>query len=108
MAHGFVRFVRVYCPVPVSIAVCGLFGALSTIRRVAEYACLPVGANATLMLHVAPTASVLLQVRDVMMNWPGFAPASPIELMFSVVLPLLVSVNVNGALVVRLACVPKL
>ena len=60
------------------------------------------------MLHVAPTASVLPQVRDVMMNWFGLAPASPIELMFKIALPVLARMNVCEGLVVRRGTVPKL
>jgi hypothetical protein len=80
--------------VPASVAVCGLLGALSAICKVALKLPVRFGANATLTLHVAPTASVFPQVRDVMMNWPGSVPASPIELKFKVALPVLARMNV--------------
>jgi hypothetical protein len=96
-----------YGAVPVSVAVCGLLGALSAIRKVALKFPERLGANATLMLHVALTANVFPQVRDVMMNWPGLVPASPIELMFRIALPVLARTNVCEGLVVRRGTVPK-
>src|SRR5690349_13555695 len=53
-----------YWPVPVSVAVCGLPGALSLTCRVALYVALLLGVNTTLMLHDEPAANVLVQVRD--------------------------------------------
>jgi hypothetical protein len=55
---------RYYCPVPVSVAVCGLLGALSLTCSVALYVALLFGENTTLMLHEEPAANVLVQVRD--------------------------------------------
>jgi hypothetical protein len=59
------------------------------------------------MVQFAPTGRVVPQVRDEMMNCPGLAPVSPIELMVSAAVPVLVSVKVCGALVVRRGTVPK-
>ena len=58
------RRVSFYWPVPVSVAVCGLPGALSLTCRVALYVALLLGENTTLMLHEEPAANVLVQVRD--------------------------------------------
>src|SRR4051794_33281012 len=52
-----------YSPVPVRVAVCGLPDALSLTWRVALYAVpLLCGENVTLMVQLAPTASVPPQV----------------------------------------------
>src|SRR5215472_4725083 len=59
------------------------------------------------MLHDEPAASVLVQVRDWIANWFALAPPMLIELIVSDAVPVFVSVKVNGALVVRRACVPK-
>src|SRR5437764_14767388 len=60
------------------------------------------------MLHDEPAASVLVQVRDWIANWFALAPPRLIELIVSDAVPGLDRMNVNGALVVRRACVPKL
>src|ERR1700740_806294 len=60
------------------------------------------------MLHDEPAASVLVQVRDWIANWFALAPPRLIELIVSDAVPVFDSVKVNGALVVRRACVPKL
>src|SRR5438270_9911762 len=72
------------------------------------YVALFVGENTTLMLHDEPAASVLVQVRDWIANWFALAPPRLIELIVSDAVPGLDRMNVNGALVVRRACVPKL
>ena len=98
---------RSYCPVPVSVDVCGLVGALSTTRRFAVRAPLRVGAKLTLTVQFAPGARLVPQVRDEMMNCPGFAPTKPIELIVAVAVPVFVSVKVCGALVLPRVTVPK-
>ena len=51
-----------YWPVPDSVAVWGLPGALSAIRKVAVKAPARLGAKLTLMVQVAPAAKVAPQV----------------------------------------------
>src|SRR5246127_657622 len=60
------------------------------------------------MVHDEPAARVLVHVRDWIANWCALAPPMLIELIVSDAVPVFVSVKVNGALVVRRACVPKL
>src|ERR1700686_361329 len=72
---------KCYCPVPDSVAVCGVPGALSLTRKAAVKAPLPVGANVTLIVQFAPTAKVVPHVLDEIKNWPGLAPPRLIELL---------------------------
>jgi len=96
-----------YCPVPLSVAICGLVGALSTTRRLAVRAPLRVGAKFTVMVQFAPGAKLAAQVRDEMTNCPGFAPLSPIALIVNRAVPLFVSVNVCAVPWLPRVTVPK-
>ena len=57
-----VRLATGLVPVPVKLICCGLVGSELAIRSVAVLLPLAVGLNVTLMLQVAPTASVVVQV----------------------------------------------
>ena len=51
-----------YCPVPVSVAVCGLLGALSTTCSVAEKVFRDLGEKVTLIVQLAFIARLLPQL----------------------------------------------
>ena len=71
-----------YVPVPESSITCGLEEALSTIKTVPDFGPCVFGEKATLILQLAPAATLLRQV-EVMANWP----ATLIDAMLSAVLP---------------------
>ena len=98
---------RCYCPVPVSVAVCGLLGALSLTCRVPFWTPLLVGEKRTLMVQFAPTPKLVPHVVDGIENWLAFVPPMRIELIVSNAVPELVSVKVVVA-DERRATVPKL
>ena len=87
---------------PESSITCGLEDALSMIETVPDLGPCVFGEKVTLILQLAPAATLMWQV-EVMANWP----AAFIEEMFSAVLPVFVSVTVCGALVVPVACFLK-
>jgi hypothetical protein len=83
--------------VPDSGTVCGLFEALSVIVRFPVRNPSWVGVKVTLILQLAPTASVLPQGFEL-----GVCAKSPLVvmlLMFTVAVPVLVTVTVFGPLV---------
>ena len=92
----------VQSPIPESSITCGLEEALSTIETVPDFGPCVFGEKATLILQLAPAATLLRQV-EVMANWP----ATFMEEMFSAVLPVFVSVTLCGALVLPAACFLK-
>ena len=101
-----VRLVQVvvsekFCTVPMMGTVCGLPAALSVTLSDAVALPLPplaVGVKVTLMVQLESGASEAPQL-FVCANSLAFAPASPIEAIVNVALPLLVSVTGREALV---------
>jgi len=94
-------------PVPLSAAVCGLPVALSATLTDALRAPTAVGANFTLMVHVAAGASEAPHV-CVWEKSPGFVPTIVIDVMVIATVPVFLSVNTFAALVTPVATVPKL
>jgi hypothetical protein len=89
-------------PDPLSATPCGLPVAESITERVPVNAPFDKGVNVTEIVHLAPTASVAVQVL--------VCPKPPLGRMavsVTDVVPVLVSVTVFGALVVPLSCVPN-
>ena len=82
-------------PVPVSGQVWGLFAALSEIVRVPERVPIAVGVKDTLIVQLAPGATLAPQVFDCEKS-----PLIAMLLMVSAAVPVLVSVTVSGALAV--------
>jgi len=98
-----VRACADYVPVPESSITCGLEDALSMIETVPDFGPCVFGEKVTLILQLAPAATLFPQV-EVTANWP----ATLIDAMLSAVLPVFVSVTFCGALVVPVACLLKL
>jgi len=94
-------------PVPFSAAVCGLPVALSATLTDALRAPTAVGANFTLMVHVAAAASEAPHV-CVWEKFAAFVPAIVIDVMVIAAVPVFLSVNTFAALVTPVATVPKL
>lgn len=86
-------------PVPVRVMACGLPEALSVMLTDAERLPEAVGVKVTLIEQLPPAATGLPQVL-LSAKSPEFAPVTPTVLMFSVVLPLLLTVTIWAALVV--------
>ena len=93
-------------PVPVRSTLCGLPGALSVTATLALRLPVAVGANATLIVHVALAASDAGQSLDCVKS-VGFVPARVTPLIVSGAVPLLRSVDVCAALVAPTTCEPK-
>ncbi len=94
-------------PVPKRLMLCGLSPALSFSVRDAVRDPPDVGMKVTLIVQFAPGKTVTPQVVADCEKSPLFVPVKNIELMFSVSLPLFVTVTVCAALVVATACVVK-
>src|SRR5689334_8705759 len=91
-------------PTPVSATFCGLLVALSVKLRVPVRVPIAVGVNVTLTVHEPFTATVAPQVVALLAK----SPVTPMLLIFSVAVPVLVSVTVFAAVVVFSNFVPKL
>ena len=91
-------------PVPVSVTVCGLLGALSVNVSAPVRAPNTVGVKVTFTVHLAAAARVVPQVLDKIAKLPLMA----ILLMLSGPPPLLVRVTVLAVLVVLMTWLPKL
>ena len=72
-------------PVPERPAVCGLFGALSVTANVALSVPTIDGVKVTLMVQLAPAATLALQLL-VWAKSPGLAPVKPMLVIVSAVL----------------------
>src|SRR6266550_3703190 len=83
------------CPVPFRATICGLFGALSVNDSVPLRAPFLVGVKVTLAAQFAPAATVAPQV--LLEMWKS--PLAVMLEIFSVAVPVLVSVTVWGELV---------
>jgi len=95
-ARGVAEF-----PVPLRAKVCGLAGALSVICRLAWRAPVTLGVKVTPIVQVALAATAApAQVLEANAKSLAFAPVSATALIFSVALPLFVTVTITGALVV--------
>jgi hypothetical protein len=94
-------------PVPVKGTVWGLPGASSVNDRLALNAKADKGVKVTETVQVDDAARVVLQVFDEIAKLLAFVPVIAIELMFSVALPVFVSVVVMGAEVVFNVWLPK-
>ena len=93
-------------PVPVSFTVWGLLEALSVIEREALLEPVAAGVKVTLIVQLAPAATLLPQVW-VCAKSPGLDPVKLKPVILSVAVPLLVRVTVFGALVVPCFWSPK-
>jgi hypothetical protein len=93
-------------PVPVRTAVCGLPASLSVTLNVAVAAPAVVGRNVTLMVQLAPTASVLPQLL-VCANNADDTPPMVTEMEVAVAALLLVRVTVCPGLVVLMVWLPN-
>lgn len=93
-------------PEPVSVTVWGLLGALSLIDREALREPVVAGVNVTLIVQLAPTATLLPQVL-LCAKSPGSDPVKLKLVIVSVEVPLLVRVTFFAALVVPCFCFPK-
>src|SRR2546429_205001 len=92
----------VLLPVPLRVTDCGLSPALSVMVTLALRDPVAAGVNVTLIVQVAPAASVLGLIGQVLV-WaksPALVPAMPIELMVRSAVPLFLSVTVWAALAV--------
>src|SRR5579863_8949111 len=87
-------------PVPLSVIVCGLPVSLSVMVTAAARAPVAVGVNVTLMVQFPLFAATELPQLFVCAKSPLFAPVTPMLMIFSAALPVLVSVTVWAALVV--------
>jgi len=95
-------------PVPVIGTVCGLAGALSVRMKVAERVPVAFGEKLIETLHVAPAGNVSPEhPSSTCVKSSGFAPRVAALLMNSEPSPLFVIVMDCGALVVFIACAPK-
>src|SRR5512132_4471659 len=93
-------------PVPLSVTVWGLPGALSATLRLAARDPAAVGVNVTEIVQLAPAASVLGHA-FVCAKSPAFVPVIPIELIVIAADPVFVRVAVCGGLVVPTVREPK-
>jgi hypothetical protein len=95
-----------WTPVPARLTVCGLFAALSAIVRLAVRLPVAVGVKVTLIVQLAPVATLDPQLLACAKS-PGFVPATAIEEIVRATLPLLVSVTGCEALGVPTAWLLK-
>jgi hypothetical protein len=104
----------VFDPVPESGTLCGLLGSLSVNTRVADSAALTEGVNVTPTVQVVPPATLLPQVFEpeaIAKSVAGAAGEIGTTVMLvkvTVLVVLLVTVTVCGAVATPIACVPKL
>ena len=94
--------VKVVAPVPVRLIVCGLPAALSVIAREAVREPVAEGVKVTLIVQLAPAATLVPQV-FVCAKSPLLVPVTAMLVMLSAAVPLFVSVTVCAALVVPTA-----
>ena len=93
-------------PVPVRLTDSGLLSPLSVICTAALLVPAAEGVNVTLMVQLAPIASVL-GLRGQVLPWAksdAFAPCSVISVIASAAVPILLTVTVFDALVVPVVC----
>lgn len=93
-------------PVPVRAAICGLLASLSATLRVAAAAAAAVGVKVTLIVQVAPMASVVPQV-VVSANEVGDAPPMVMAIAASAAALLFVKVTVFAGLVALMDWLPN-
>ena len=93
-------------PAPVRLTLCGLPGALSVTVSEADWEEAVVGAKVTEIVQLAPAFRLVPQL-PVWANCVGLAPVSPMLVMLSVAVPVLVSVTVWAELVVPTVWLPK-
>ncbi len=100
-------------PVPLNATVCGLPVALSAMLSVAVRAPFADGANTTLIVQLAPAASVPVALHpapEVGSGTEKSSASSPLivnPLNVTVLLPVFFTVTLSGALVVVSACEPN-
>jgi len=97
-----VKSAVVVVPVPVSVAVCGLPAKLSATLNVALVAPVTVGLNVTVIVQLAPAASVAGQA-FVCANNDAFAPVMLTTILFTAPVLVFFSVTVCAALVEPIA-----
>lgn len=97
-----VKSAVVVVPVPVSVAVCGLPAKLSATLKVALTAPVAVGEKVTLIVQLAPAASVAGQAL-VCANNDAFAPVMLTAMLFTAPVLVFFSVTVCAALVEPIA-----
>ena len=97
-------------PVPLSVTLCGLPAALSLIVTLAPRLPLADGVKVTLIVQLAPAASVLGLMGQVLVcaKSPAFVPATVMLVIVRAAVPLFVSVTDLAALVVPTFWAPKL
>jgi hypothetical protein len=96
---AIVKSAVVVVPVPVSVAVCGLPAKLSATLKVALTIPMAVGVNVTLIVQLAPAASVAGQAL-VFANNDALAPVMLTTMLFTAPVLVFFSVTVCAALVV--------
>ena len=94
-------------PVPVSVTVCGLLGALSVIVRVAVRAEAALGVNVMLIPAVPPFLGAVIGRVVVTAKSDAFAPLRDAAVMVQSAVPLLVTVMAIGALAIPIGCWPN-
>jgi hypothetical protein len=100
-------------PVPLNATICGLPVALSVILNVAFRAPFACGVNNTLIVQLAPAASVPVALQPALdegsgtAKSPAFAPLIVKPVKFTAPVPLFITVTLKGALVVVSACEPN-
>ena len=97
---------RDYCPVPVNGTVFDVAGAATFTFTVAVLLPLELGRNVTLTVQFAPGAREAGH-RLFWLNWFAFAPPSPMELIVSGAVPVLVTVTTCAGLIVRMGTFPN-
>jgi hypothetical protein len=99
---AIVKSALVVVPVPVSVAVCGAPAKLSATLKVALTGPMAVGANVTLIVQLAPAASVVGQAL-VFVNSDALPPVTLTTMLFTAPVLVFFSVTVCAALVVPIA-----
>jgi hypothetical protein len=100
-------------PVPLKATVCGLPVVLSAISNVAVRAPAACGVNSTLIVQLAPAASVPAalhpppELGSGTLKSSASAPLVVNPAKFTAAVPVFVTITLNGALVVLIACAPN-